>query len=89
MIHCYSMALNIRHKQTEALAAQLARRTGETKLEAIRRALEERLARLAGPSRDPKLAADLLAIGRRAARRRLVDPTFTEDSLYDDSGVPK
>jgi hypothetical protein len=66
----------------------LARLTGETKLIAIRRALEERLARLAGPSKDPKLIAALLAIGRRASRRPIVDPEFTEDSLYDEHGVP-
>jgi antitoxin VapB len=41
------MALNIKNPQVEALAEEVAGLTGETKTEAIRRALEERRARLA------------------------------------------
>jgi antitoxin VapB len=41
------MALNIKNPQVEALAEEVARLAGETKTEAIRRALEERRARLA------------------------------------------
>jgi antitoxin VapB len=41
------MALNIKNPHVEELAAQLAELTGETKTEAIRRALEERRQRLA------------------------------------------
>ncbi|MBA2540460.1 MAG: type II toxin-antitoxin system VapB family antitoxin [Deltaproteobacteria bacterium] len=41
------MALNIKNAAVERLAAELAQLTGETKTEAIRRALEERKARLA------------------------------------------
>ena len=40
------MALNIKNRQVEDLAAEVAGLTGETKTEAIRRALEERKARL-------------------------------------------
>jgi antitoxin VapB len=40
------MALNIKNPQVEELAAELAAITGETKTEAIRRALEERKQRL-------------------------------------------
>lgn len=43
------MALNLKNVDVERLAAQLARLTGESKTEAIRRALEERLQRLKGP----------------------------------------
>jgi antitoxin VapB len=46
------MALNIKNEAVERLATELARLTGESKTEAIRRALEERRARLrAAPSR--------------------------------------
>lgn len=45
------MGLNIKNEQVERLAADVARLTGETKTEAIRRALAERRRRLAGPSR--------------------------------------
>ncbi|HLF57211.1 MAG TPA: type II toxin-antitoxin system VapB family antitoxin [Thermoanaerobaculia bacterium] len=41
------MALNIKNPQVEDLAAEVAEITGETKTEAIRRALEERRQRLA------------------------------------------
>lgn len=40
------MSLNIKNPEVVRLAAQVARLAGETKTEAIRRALEERKARL-------------------------------------------
>jgi antitoxin VapB len=40
------MALNIKNTEVERLAAEVARITWETKVEAIRRALEERRGRL-------------------------------------------
>jgi antitoxin VapB len=49
------MALNIKNQRVERLAAEVARITGETKTEAIRRALEDRKSRLdskARPTRD-------------------------------------
>ena len=41
------MPLNIKNPEVERLAAEVVALTGETKTEAIRRALEERRARLA------------------------------------------
>ncbi|HEX3739978.1 MAG TPA: type II toxin-antitoxin system VapB family antitoxin [Terriglobales bacterium] len=49
------MALNIKNEKVERLAAEVSRMTGETKTEAIRRALEDRKNRLASnasPNRD-------------------------------------
>ena len=40
------MALNIKNAEVERLAAEVARLAGESKTESIRRALEERVARL-------------------------------------------
>jgi len=40
------MALNIKNREVERLANEAGRLAGETKTETIRRALEERLARL-------------------------------------------
>ena len=40
------MALNLKNAEVERLAAEVARLTGESKTEAIRRALDERLRRL-------------------------------------------
>jgi antitoxin VapB len=44
------MALNLKNPDVERLAAEVARLTGESKTEAIRRALEERRRRLKGPA---------------------------------------
>lgn len=42
------MALNLKNAQVERLATEVARLTGESKTEAIRKALEERRTRLVG-----------------------------------------
>lgn len=42
------MGLNIKNLEVERLATEVAELTGETKTEAIRRALDERKGRLAG-----------------------------------------
>ena len=42
------MALNLKNPEVERLAAEVARLTGESKTEAVRRALEERRQRLVG-----------------------------------------
>ena len=44
------MALNIKNADVERLAGEVARLTGESKTEAIRKALDERRRRLKGPS---------------------------------------
>ena len=41
------MSLNIKNKEVERLVGEVARLTGESKTEAVRRSLEERRARLA------------------------------------------
>ncbi len=44
------MPLNIKNAEVERLAAEVARMTGESKTEAIRRALDERRRRLRQPA---------------------------------------
>jgi antitoxin VapB len=46
------MAFNLKNEAVERLAAEVARLTGESKTEAIRRALDERRQRLKGASID-------------------------------------
>lgn len=46
----WCMALNIKNASVERLVVEVARLTGESKTEAIRRSLEERRRRLQGPS---------------------------------------
>jgi antitoxin VapB len=52
------MALNIKDKETEALVAEIAALTGETKTAAVRRAARERLERLKLQSGDPRRDAE-------------------------------
>lgn len=46
MVYSASVALNIKNSEVEQLAAEVARMTGETKTEAVKRALVERRQRL-------------------------------------------
>lgn len=57
------MALNLKNADVERLAAEVARLAGESKTEAIRRALEERRLRLKAPA----------AANRRVRVQRLLE----------------
>ena len=50
------MAMNIKNAEVERLATEVARLTGESKTEAIRRALDERRRRLKGASIEQRRA---------------------------------
>jgi antitoxin VapB len=50
------MALNLKNAEVERLAAEVAKLAGESKTEAIRRALEERRTRLKGRSIEQRRA---------------------------------
>jgi antitoxin VapB len=83
------MGLSIKNDLTERLARELARETGESLTTAIRRALEERLARLEG-RRSP---SDKLALAQTILRR--VDALPVRDARpadeilgYDERGLP-
>ena len=81
--------LSIKNEQTERLARELARETGESLTTAIRRALEERLDRVEG-RRSP---ADRLVLAHAALRRVDALPVLdarTPDQIlgYDEHGLP-
>jgi len=83
------MALNIRNTEAERLATELARQTGETKAEAVARALHERLARGLRDQQGQSLSAELEAITEHCASLPAFDTCSTEEILgYDDSGLP-
>lgn len=89
------MPLNIKSAEVERLAAEVARLTGESKTEAIRRALDERKRRLKGASAGDRRARVLTflkkkvwpAIPREQLGRRLTREE--EDAIlgYGPSGV--
>lgn len=58
------MPLNIKNAEVERLAADVARRTGESKTEAIRKALLERRARLSAPDRAARARRRLAFLQR-------------------------
>ncbi len=84
------MALNIRNIEAERLADELARRTGETKTEAVIKALRDRLARVRRQRPRRRLADDLAEIARRCAALPVVDARSPDEILgYDDNGLPR
>ena len=84
------MALNIRNPEAERLATELARQTGETKTEAVTKALRDRLARLRRERSKRRLADELDAIARHCAGLPVLDARTPEAILgYDERGLPR
>jgi antitoxin VapB len=84
------MALNIRNEEAERLASRLAKLTGETKTEAVTRALRDRLSRITRDRQGRRLADELDQIALHCARRRVRDARTADEILgYDEGGVPR
>lgn len=85
------MALSIKDMETERLARDLARRTGETITDATKKALEERLQRVGiVPRKQRLLLEDLVAIRERCTKLPVLDERSPEDVLgYDEHGLPR
>jgi antitoxin VapB len=72
------------------LADALSKLTGETKTQAVTRALADRLARLRRERTQRSLADELDQIARHCARLRVRDPRSADEILgYDEHGVPR
>lgn len=85
-----AMPISIRNIKAEALARDIAGRTGETMTKAIVIALEERLAKLRSPRETHAAARQLLAAARRINRRPTRDARTPEAILgYDEHGLPR
>ena len=96
--HGVIMALNLKNLEVERLAADVARLTGESKTEAIRRALDERKRRLTGRSIAERRQRILRLLEReiwptlprgKGRRRPLPGPGGEEDRIlgYGPDGV--
>jgi antitoxin VapB len=84
------MALSIKDEKADRMARELARRTGESLTEAVRRALEERLKRVAPRKADKALIQRLTAIAKECASLPELDPRSAEEIIgYDESGLPR
>ena len=83
------MAINIKDPDTDAKARELARLTGEGLTEAVRVAIEQRLARESLRGRTG-IAEHLLALGQRFAKRKRSFDGTAEDAVgYDEQGLPR
>lgn len=83
------MALSIKDPETERLAKALAEKTGETITMATRRALEERLRRLANAGNREVLLEELAASRKRWAKLPVLDKRSADEILgYDENGLP-
>jgi antitoxin VapB len=75
------MALNIRNFEAERLAAELAKQTGETKTEAVTKALRDRLARIRRDKSPRRLADELEEIAKHCASLPVLDPRTPDEIL--------
>jgi antitoxin VapB len=83
------MALSIKDPETDRLARELAKLTGESLTEAVENALRERLARKRTHMTQDLLAEELLAIGHRCASLPVRDDRSDDEILgYDQRGLP-
>ena len=83
------MPISIKDLETDELVRRLAKETGESLTEAIRRAVRERLEREL--KRGDDLAERLLEIGRRCAATldAPYDSADHAELLYDEQGLPR
>jgi antitoxin VapB len=84
------MALNIKNEETQKLAHQLAKLTGESMTAAVTEAVRERLDRVRS-EQGAGLAERILKIGRDCAAH-LQEPYRSIDHgelLYDEKGMPR
>ena len=83
------MALNIRNRATEELAETLAGLTGETKTQAVTKALRDRLDRIRRQRSGRTLAEELGDVALHYASLPVLDGRRTDEILgYDENGLP-
>jgi antitoxin VapB len=79
------MALNIRNPETEELAETLAKLTGETKTQAVTKALRDRLERVRRRLSGRRLADELDKIALHTASLPVLDDRDGDEILgYDE-----
>jgi antitoxin VapB len=82
------MALNIRNRETDRLAREVAQITGETKTEAVTVALRQRLQKLRREGGKRRLVDELDEIALHCSRLPVLDNRSAEEILgYDENGL--
>jgi len=84
------MALSLKDQETDSLARQVAKLTGETLTEAVRTSLAERLAReRLKRGRPANVMDEIDEIVRRFDALPTLDPRSADEILgYDENGLP-
>ena len=83
------MASNIRNQQAEALATSVVELTGETNIQAVTQALQERLDRLQAKEKSRSLVNEIIEIGRQCRMLPKLDDRPADEILgYDEDGLP-
>jgi antitoxin VapB len=83
------MGMSIRNSETEKLARQVSRLTGETLTEAIGKSLEERLQRLRRDRSPDQIRGEIGKILARVHALPVLDERPEEEILgYDENGIP-
>lgn len=83
------MPLSIKDPETDRLARELSRATGENLTTAVATAVQERLERVRGRARGQGLADELNVIALRCAKFPVLDDRPEEEILnYDEHGLP-
>lgn len=84
------MAITIKNDEVERLVREVAREEQTSLTEAIRSALNGRLALVRGRRRVPALQETLLGISARCAAMPDLDQRSANEILgYDENGVPR
>ena len=83
------MPLNIKDSETDALAKRLASLTGESLTQAVKRAIQERLAKVEKSQRAIRLADELDHIALQCAGLPRRDRRPAEEIIgFDERGLP-
>jgi antitoxin VapB len=82
------MSLNIKNEKTHRRVRELARLTGESMTAAVDKAVQERLERVRGKSKE-SMAEKLLKIARSSGPLWKKPYVSLEELLYDEKGLPK
>lgn len=84
------MALSIKNPETERLARELARTTGENLTEAVTKALRDRLVRETGHKGDrEQIRAEIRRIQDEFRRLPVLDDRTADEIIgYDEHGLP-
>ncbi len=83
------MSLNIKSPEAHALAAELARLTGESMTRAVTEAIRERLERERRRRDEEAVVAKAMTIARRVASYPREDRRPHGEILYDERGLPR